>query len=112
MSDLNIVILCGRLAAPPEFQTFETGNRRVRLLITVRRDLPTRRIDVVPVVLWNPPVDLLEDPLEVGDRVWITGSVERRFWDGPDGPRSRLQVVACAVTRRADLEETTCSEGG
>jgi hypothetical protein len=27
-----------------------------------------------------------------------TGSVQRRFWEGPDGPRSRMEIVAYHVT--------------
>ncbi len=32
-----------------------------------------------------------------GSRVWVVGSAQRRFVDGPDGTRSRIEVVADEV---------------
>jgi single-stranded DNA-binding protein len=92
--DLNLVVLCGRLATEPELREFDSGTQLVRLLVTVRSDQPRRRVDVVPVTMWDPPTDFLDDPPEKGRRVWVCGSVQRRFWEAPDGRRSRLEVVA------------------
>ncbi len=96
--DLNLVVLFGRLAAPPELRVFESGAHLLRFLVTVRSDSPRARVDVVPVTYWDPPDDLAG--LEVGSRVWITGAVQRRFWDGVEGRRSRLEVVASQLTPR------------
>jgi single-strand DNA-binding protein len=102
--DLNLVVLCGRLAVEPELKSFETGTRLIRLLVTVRSDEPRRRVDVVPVTLWDPPDDLIDDLPEKGQRVWVCGSVQRRFWEAPDGRRSRLEVVAEQITVK-DVED-------
>ena len=91
--DLNLVVLAGRLAATPEVRTFDHGTTLVRYLVTTRSETPRRRIDVVPVVLWDPDEDSPTD-LEPGRRVWVAGSIQRRFWDGGDGRRSRIEVVA------------------
>jgi hypothetical protein len=38
--------------------------------------------------------------------VWVAGAVQRRFWSGDDGRRSRIEVVAEQVCLRdADPEE-------
>lgn len=92
--DLNLVVLCGRLATDPELRAFDSGAQLARLLVTVRSDEPRRRVDVVPVTLWDPPEEFLADPPLKGQRVWVCGSVQRRFWESPDGRRSRLEVVA------------------
>ena len=97
--DLNLVVVCGRLAAEPEVRQFPSGATMVRLLITTRMDEPTRRIDVLPVTMWDPDGRLLADLPKSGDRVWSSGSVQRRFWDGEGGRRSRLEVVASHITR-------------
>lgn len=97
--DLNVVVLAGRVAADPEIRTFESGSTILRLLVTVRSSEPRRRIDVVPVVLWNPDDDVVEG-VTVGRPVWVAGSVQRRFWSADDGRRSRLEVVAHEVTLR------------
>jgi single-stranded DNA-binding protein len=104
--DLNLVVLCGRLAVEPELKTFGSGSRLIRLLVTIRSDWPKRRVDVVPVTLWDPPDDLIDELPLKGQRVWVCGSVQRRFWEAPDGRRSRLEVVAEQVNVKdvAELE--------
>jgi single-strand DNA-binding protein len=92
--DLNLVVLCGRLATDPELRVFDSGTRLIRLLMTVRSDEPRRRVDVVPVTVWDPEEELVEDPPVKGQRIWVCGSIQRRFWEAPDGRRSRLEVVA------------------
>jgi single-stranded DNA-binding protein len=32
--------------------------------------------------------------------MWLVGRVQRRFWDGQDGRRSRIEIVATNVTLR------------
>ena len=98
--DLNIVALCGRLATEPERREFASGSRLLRLLIAVRQDPPHRRVDVLPVVYWDPPPGLWEAPFTIGMRVWASGTVQRRFWAGDEGRRSRLELVAAAVQVR------------
>ena len=53
--DLNLIVLCGRLAVPPEIKVFESGTRLIRYLVTVRSEAPRRRVDVIPVSMWDPP---------------------------------------------------------
>jgi single-stranded DNA-binding protein len=92
--DLNLVVLCGRLAVEPELRTFESGTRLIRLLVTVRSDWPKRRVDVVPVTLWDPAEELIDEMPVKGQRIWVCGSAQRRYWEAPDGRRSRLEIVA------------------
>ncbi len=100
--DMNLVVLAGSVSAPPEHRVFESGAKLLRLLITVRIDEPRRRVDVVPVTLWDSPDELGQ--VAIGSRVWVAGSVQRRFWDAEAGRKSRLEVVAQQVTLRP-LEE-------
>jgi single-stranded DNA-binding protein len=95
--DLNLVVLCGRLATDAEVRVFDSGTRLIRYLVTVRTDHPRSRVDVIPVTLWDPPDELVEDPGEKASRIWVCGSVQKRFWESPDGRRSRLEVVAVQV---------------
>lgn len=102
--ELNLVVLSGRLAAEPELRTFDSGASLLRLLVTVRSTEPRRRVDVIPVTLWNPEGEVMDSALPVGQRVWVAGSVQRRFWASDDGRRSRLEVIAHEVSVRDDLE--------
>lgn len=97
--DLNIVVVAGQLATEPEHRTFTTGTTQLRLLITTRTTGPNRRVDVIPVTFWNPPEDLLTEPLERGTRLWVCGTVQRRFWPIESGERSRIEIVALDVQR-------------
>ncbi len=110
--DLNIAVIAGTLSAPPEIRTFESGTKLARYLVTVRSTEPRKRIDVVPVVHWDPPDDGSIEKLDRGHRVWMVGTVQRRFWNGPEGRRSRLEVVAHYVEPipedvEAEIEEAT-----
>lgn len=100
--DLNVVVVSGQLAASPEIRVFAGGATLVRYLVTTRTEEPARRIDVVPVVLWNPDEDATR--YERGDRVWIAASVQRRFWSDDRGSRSRIEVVAHHVEHRDEAD--------
>ena len=102
--DYNVVVLAGRLAAPPELREFESGNRFMRYLVTVRATEPRRRIDVVPVTEWDPPQDHVDFHAQAGQRVFVSGSVQRRFWEAEGGRRSRLEIVAHQVCLREEPE--------
>ncbi len=41
---------------------------------------------------------------EKSERIWVCGSVQRRYWESPDGRRSRIEVVAEQVNFK-DVEE-------
>ena len=99
--DLNMVILNGRLAAVPEYRVLDSGSRMARLLVAVRSQEPHSRLDVLPVVWWEPD-DELSSPVEVGRRVKIGGSVQRRYWESADGRRSKIEVVAANLALQSD----------
>ncbi len=92
--DLNLIVLCGRLAVDGELRVFDSGSRLVRYLVTTRVDYPRRRVDVIPVTFWDPPDELVDQPGLKGDRIWVCGSVQRRYWESPEGRRTRVEVVA------------------
>jgi single-stranded DNA-binding protein len=104
--DLNLVVLAGRIATEPDVRTFPTGATVIRYLVTVRAGEPRRRVDVIPVTLWDPDAEHVaraEDGGMRGRHVWVAGSVQRRFWSGEDGRTSRIEVVAHDVKVREDL---------
>ena len=76
-----------------------------RLLVTTRLAAPRRRVDVVPVTLWDPPEEIATARLQRGDSVWVVGAVQRRFWSDDGAKRSRIEVVAHHVERRAGSDE-------
>ena len=108
--DLNLVVIAGRLASKPEVREFNSGTRLTRLLVTTRVTEPKRRIDVVPVVVWD-DIELPSD-LERGDQVWVAGRIQRRFWQEEHSGRiSRIEVVAQHVTRHTEEESEAILNG-
>ncbi len=112
--DLNLIVLAGTVAAEPDIQTFESGSSLMRLLVVVRSTEPRSRIDVIPVVQWDPhPDDIPDGPIR-GRGVWVVGAVQRRFWSQDDGRTSRIEVVANEVViRERDLvrEDASADDG-
>ncbi len=98
--DHNIVVLVGRLAAEPDVRELQSGTRLIRYLVTMRLEYPRRRVDVVPVTLWDPPDSLVAQKPPAGQRVWVSGWVQRRFWEVEGARRSRIEVVASTVCLR------------
>jgi single-stranded DNA-binding protein len=95
--DINLAVLCGRLATAPELRVFDSGARMMRFLVSVTAERPRKRLDVVPVALWDPDDTLADSPPDQNTRVWVTGVVQRRVLDGPEGRRSRIEVIADQV---------------
>ena len=107
--DCNIVVLAGRLAAPPEIRSFPSGSTLARFLVTIRSDGSRRRVDVIPVSWWDPPTDAAGLEWERGERVWVVGGAQRRFWSSDGDKRSRIEIVALEV--RAMSEEAEDESG-
>jgi single-stranded DNA-binding protein len=95
--DCNVVMLAGRLCAPPEHRVTEGGNHLLRLLVAVRTDRPSRRLDVLPVIWWDPPPAVINSPPPSGTRVSLTAAVQRRFHQTSTGRTGSVEIVAGEV---------------
>lgn len=104
--DMNMVILCGSLAAPAELRQFSSGSELLRFLVTTRTEQPKRRVDVVSVTWWEPGVNEPMRTAPRGTRVWVQGQIQRRFWSKDNGRESRLEVVANEVVVDGPWEGT------
>ncbi|MGI8517011.1 MAG: hypothetical protein ACR2ME_01520 [Acidimicrobiia bacterium] len=105
--DLNLVLVKGRPVVEPEVVTFPDGVRLMRMMLAVRIEGPHPRLDVVPVIWWQPSELAMSNPPAKGESVWIIGAVQRRFLDVSDPPRSDVEIVAQHVV--ADPEEPALS---
>ena len=88
--DFNLVVVAGMLAAPPE-RLGDSG----RVLLTVRSRQPESRVDLIGVKVTD---DALLQDLGSGDRLWVSGSLQRQF-SAATG-RSRVEVVAHQIERQ------------
>lgn len=91
---MNLVVLEGRVTVPIEKS--EVGGRtKARLAISVPGPGRPRRLDVIPITFPDPTPEILE--IAPGSSVAVIGSIHRRFWAGPSGRQSRLDVVAARL---------------
>jgi single-strand DNA-binding protein len=88
---MNLVILRGALARPPEVRDLRSGDVVVEYDVAV----PGRdggAVEHVPVVLFSPPSGAVE--LEPDTAVVVIGRVRRRFFRSGGSTQSRTEVVA------------------
>lgn len=110
--DTNEVSLEGTLSADAELRSLPSGDVLVELRVVCRRP-DGARVDSLPVIVGPGPeagrrrsagqasratVDRAAK-LTTGERVVVSGWIQRRFWATPGGRRTRLQVVATEVRR-------------
>lgn len=101
---MNLVVVHGRVAAPAELSA-EPARRKARLPVAVQSPGPPRRVDVIPVTVLDPPPEVAET--EPGTAISVIGRLHRRFWAGPSGRQSRLEVVASHVSiASTEMDET------
>ena len=100
--DLNLVVIAGRLSMEPDVTEYASGHVLIRLLVATKQTDPIRRVDVLPVSLWDPSESKRAaiEAAEIGSRVWVSGTMQRRFWSGEEGRKSRLEIIAKEVQVR------------
>ncbi len=90
---INLVVLVGRLARPPEQRELPSGDRLVSYEVTVTR--PGARAEGVPVVWLEAPAAATD--YGVDEVVLVVGRVRRRFFRAGGATQSRTEVVADMV---------------
>lgn len=97
MVTVNVVVLAGRLSADPEFVEMPSGDRVAKLRLQVPE--AGKRVLPLPVAAWTSTARRSCERLQKGDSVMVRGHLVRRFFRGPGGGRSFMEVVAGEVKR-------------
>jgi len=105
MSDLNRVLLTGRLAADPELRYTQSGRAVVnfRIAVNSRRMNPDTQTweeetTFVPIVAWGKQAENCAAYLQKGRLVAVDGRLRIRSFETQDGERRRIaEVVAQRV---------------
>ncbi len=96
---LNRAVLIGNVGGAPDIRTTAGGSRVATFsLATSRRwtDHAGRlqeRTEWHRVVAWDPFVEVVERYLRKGERVYVSGRVEYRSWEGPAGRRRHATEI-------------------
>lgn len=107
--EVNYVKLCGRLAAPAEERTLQSGDVVVTFRLVVPRRAARRRgpgkpkataVDAIECSAWSAAVRRKVLRWGSGDVIVVEGALRRRFWHAEGGARSRYDVEVSQASRR------------
>ena len=97
MSSLNLnkVVLCGRLTADPELKSTQSGISVVTFTLAVNRRFQSRsadqqqaqQADFISVVAWRQTAEFISKYFKKGSALCVTGSLQTRTWQDPQGNR-------------------------
>jgi len=97
----NTVTLCGNITADPELRFTPSGQATASFGLAINRkwtDKATNEkresVSFFDIVCWQEMAENAAESLQKGDRVVIVGRLEQRSWDGEDGKRYKVEVVA------------------
>lgn len=95
---LNDCLLRGRVSAIATDRELPSGEHVVefRLIITRRE---REGVDTLDIAAWSAKSRRSALSLKAGEWIEVSGSVNRRFWQGPAGLASRWQIQAESITR-------------
>ncbi len=102
MSNGNSVTLVGNVTRDPELRFTPSGQANASFGLAVNRVWNDRQtnerkeaVSFFDVVCWREMAENVSESLSKGARVVVTGRLEQRSWDGPDGDRrSKIEVIA------------------
>lgn len=96
----NCIVLRGTLPAAAQPRSLANGTDVANFQVTVPRPEGTgARSDTIDCVCSSPDLQRRIAKLAEGDRVEVTGRLERRFWRGPAGVVSRYEVQVASLRR-------------
>jgi single-strand DNA-binding protein len=102
MSNGNSVTLVGNITRDPELRFTPSGQATASFGLAVNRRWQNRQTQeweeatsFFDVVCWREQAENASESLARGSRVIVTGRMEQRSWETPDGDkRSKVEVVA------------------
>lgn len=98
----NTVVLVGNVTRDPELRFTPTGAATASFGLAVNRKWQNRQtqeweeqVSFFDVVCWREMAENVGESLARGSRVIVTGRLEQRTWETPDGDkRSKIELVA------------------
>lgn len=117
---MNKVILTGNLTKDPELSTTTNGVSLCKFTLAVQRKYASntgeREADFLPIVVWRGQADNCYKYLKKGSKVGLSGVIQTRVYDAPDGSRRYMtEIVAEDVefisTRNTTDDDDVVGEG-
>lgn len=105
MANGNTVTLVGNITRDPELRFTATGQATASFGLAVNRVWNDRQtnerkeaVSFFDIVCWREQAENVSESLTKGARVVVTGRLEQRSWETPEGDRrSKVEVIADEV---------------
>ena len=99
---MNKVFLIGNLTKDPELTTTNSGVSLCKFTLAVPRRFAgndgEREADFLPIIVWRGQADNCYKYLKKGSKAAVSGSVQTRSYDAPDGTRRYItEIIADEV---------------
>ena len=122
MSSLNLnkVVLCGRLTADPELKQTQSGLAFVNFTLAVNRRFQSRgadganaqQADFISLVAWRQHAEFISKYFKKGSALCVTGSIQTRSWQDPQGQRRYSTEVVVDEAMFVDSRSEGGAQGG
>lgn len=112
MSDINSVIMIGRLTRDPELKYTPSGAAVATMTIAVGRKYKKAEemvdeVCFIDVVVWNKLAEVAGKYLAKGSRIGVTGRLMQRTWQTKEGDkRSKHEIFGESVQFLSEKKET------
>ena len=116
MSDLNQVIMSGRLTRDASLKTLSSGSSVAELSLASNRIWNDRSGNkqeetvFVDVDLWGKQAEYFGNNLKKGDYIMVTGRLRRESWETDGQKRSKLSLRADKIDLPPKVVNTTSSQ--
>lgn len=116
MSDLNQVIISGRLTRDASLKTLSSGSSVAELSLASNRIWNDRSGNkqeetvFVDVDLWGKQAEYFGNNLKKGDYIMVTGRLRRESWETDGQKRSKLSLRADKIDLPPKVVNTTSSQ--
>jgi len=99
-SDINRVILIGRLTRDPELKSTNNGNYFCRFSLASNRNIYNRQtgesreeVGFFECVAWGKSAETIHKYLQKGRRICVEGNLRWSSWEGTDGKKqSKVEI--------------------
>lgn len=110
MTDINSVVLVGRLTRDMELKFLNNGTAVGRFSLAVNRFAGKGKgeeASFFDVVLWGKQAESLNPYLKKGTRVIVSGELRQNRWEQDGNSRSKVEINATSVQMIGGKQETS-----
>ena len=102
MTDINQVVLIGRLTRDAELKYTNNGTpvSRISIAVNQRRKTNDQWVDEANffnIVIWGKTAESLNPYLQKGKQIAVTGQLRQNRWEQDGQQRSRVEIVASNI---------------